>query len=124
MNRRWQLVASGLILMACMAGCARSARDLSLDPELARASLQRAMQAWSEGKKPADLRPEIIMGDHAWDKGVKLVSFTIQTAEERSDGTNLYLPVLREFKDDRGKTSRSTTTYIVGTSPSITIFPQ
>jgi hypothetical protein len=118
------LIVGVALLCGVTAGCARTARDLKLDPQLAEASLDQALRAWAEGKQPADLRPTIIMRDQSWDAGTALAGFTIQTAEARSDGTNLYLPVVREFRDAQGKVSRSTLTYIVGTSPTITIFPQ
>jgi hypothetical protein len=108
----------------CLGGCSRTARSLSLNPDLARTSLEKALQAWVDGKKPADLKPEITMGDAAWNAGKTLVSFEIKRAEESSDGTNLYLPVVCKLRDDKGKETTTETVYIVGTSPSITIFPQ
>ena len=118
-------ILPGLLVAVCaLTGCARTARDLSLNPQLARSSLDQALKAWTEGKRPGDLQPEITMGDSTWVAGTSLTAYTIKTMDERSDGTNLYLPVVLEFKDARGKVSRTDTTYIVGTSPSITIFPQ
>ncbi len=121
---RRKLCVGGLLALCLTFGCARTARDLKLDPELGRESLEQALRDWSAGKQPADLRPRIIMRDQEWEAGTGLVSFTIQTADVSSDGTNLYLPVVRELRDARGRVSRSTLTYIVGTSPTITIFPQ
>jgi hypothetical protein len=121
---RQMLYVGGVMALCLTVGCARTARDLKLDSELARASLEQALSAWSAGKQPAELRPAITMRDQSWDAGRALVSYTVLTADERSDGTNLYVPVTRELRDARGKVSRSTLTYIVGTSPMITIFPQ
>ncbi len=90
-----------------------------LDQELARASVQKAMQAWVDGKTPKDLNPEIVVGDSSWEQGEKLVSFEIATNEETSDGSNLHIVVKQKFDE-----SDSEVTYIVGTSPVVTIFPQ
>lgn len=113
-----------LVLVFCGAGCSKTSRDLKLDAELARSSLEKALKAWVEGKKPADLKPEITVGDAMWNAGKKLVSFEIKTADEKSDGSNLYIPVLREMKDDKGKVTKAEMIYVVGTSPVVTIFPQ
>jgi len=106
-----------LVLGLC--GCSQETPSHPLDQELARASIQKAMQAWVEGKTPDDLKPEIIVGDQSWVQGKKLVSFEVVTSEETSDGSNLHIPVKQKFES-----SESEVTYIVGTSPVITIFPQ
>jgi hypothetical protein len=106
-------------------GCGNTVgRDLPLDRDLAMASLETALKAWVDGKKPDELKPKITMGDFAWESGKTLASFEIQKDKARGDGTNLYIPVVREFRGAGGKVTKSETTYIVGTSPVITIFPQ
>ena len=107
-----------LLAMAFL-GCSQETPSHPLDEQVARTSVQTAMQAWADGKTPADLKPEIIIGDLAWEHGEKLVSFEIVPTEETSDGSNLYIRVIRKFES-----SDSPVTYIVGTSPVITIFPQ
>lgn len=112
----------GLLLL--VVGCGGSeTQALPLDEELARSSVQKALEAWQSGKKPADLRPEITIGDPAWDAGRPLKSFQILRDEETSDGSNLHIRVQRTFSDG-GDQSESKTVYIVGTSPVITIFPR
>ncbi|MBI1347547.1 hypothetical protein GC163_14805 [bacterium] len=118
------LICVSLILMASMSGCARTARDLSLDKDVARDSLTTALTAWVAGQQPSDLLPKITVGDASWTAGKKLVSFELKTAEETSDGTNLYVPVVCRFESSGGKVATTETIYIVGTSPVITIFPQ
>ncbi len=102
-----------------LSGCQEEAKPYPLDEAVARDSVKTAMQAWMDGKKPADLKPGIVIGDTAWEKGRKLVSFEIVSNEETSDGSNLHIRVLRKFDSGESKV-----TYIVGTSPVITIFPQ
>ena len=108
-----------VLLVFGLCGCSQETPSHPLDQELARASIQKAMQAWVEGKTPEDLQPEIVVGDQAWEQGKKLVSFEIVSSAETSDGSNLHIPVKRKFDS-----SESEVTYIVGTSPVITIFPQ
>lgn len=120
---RWRM---GLLCLAVLAaaGCGGGATpSLPLDEELARASVQQAMDAWKSGKKPADLRPEITIGDPAWEAGRTLRSFSILRDEETSDGSNLHIRVQRTFGDGGGS-AESKVVYIVGTSPVITIFPR
>ena len=108
-----------LLLVIGFTGCAGETPSYPLDQELARASVQKAMQAWVDGKSPQDLKPEIIVGDSSWEQGEKLISFEIVPGEETSDGSNLHIRVIRKFES-----SESKVTYITGTSPVITIFPQ
>jgi hypothetical protein len=101
-------------------GCSQSGTPSHpLDKDLARASIKQAMDAWVEGKSPKDLQPEVVVGDPDWNEGKKLVSWEIATKEETSDGSNLHILVKQRFES-----SESEVTYIVGTYPVITIFPQ
>lgn len=111
-------------LLLCAAGCGSSeTAPHPLDPQAARAAVQKALQAWQHGGKPADLKPGIIIGDSAWEQGRKLVAFEVVAAEETTDGSNLHIRVLRTFENNGAKTE-SKVTWIVGTHPVITIFPQ
>lgn len=109
-----------LVLVFVEAGCGGAATpSYPLDQDLARSSVEKAMQAWVDGKTPKELQPEIVVGDSAWDKGRKLLSFEVLPEEETSDGSNLHIRVKRKFQD-----GESQVTYIVGTTPVVTIFPQ
>ncbi len=111
---------AGVLLVFSLWGCSQgNTHSHPLDEDLARASVQKAMQAWVDGKTPKDLEPEIVVGDPDWKQGKKLVSFEIATDKETSDGSNLHIVVRQKFDD-----TDSDVTYIVGTSPVITIFPQ
>ena len=109
-----------VVLLFGFHGCTQAPEAHSLDPALARSSVQKAMQAWVDGKTPADVKP-IIVGDPEWNRGMKLVSFEILTKEETTDGSNLHIQVFRRFGSYGAEPK---VTYIVGTSPEITIFPQ
>ena len=106
----------GILFVGCSSGDAPS---YPLDKELARSSVQKAMEAWVSGKTPKELRPDIVIGDTAWENGKKLTSFEIVADEETTDGSNLYIRVKRKLGSEESKV-----TYIVGTTPVVTIFPQ
>ena len=106
---------------ALVSGCGYSAQQLSLDEDKARESLNTALKAWQEGKKPADLKPGIIVGDEDWNAGLALTSFKV-LPDETNDGTNLHIPVELALKAPAGVEQKSNVLYIVGTSPMVTIF--
>lgn len=121
---RRSFLLAGLVLLVELTGCGGSpGLNRPLNQELARKSVGQAMQAWIDGKKPADLKPDIIVGDPAWDGGRKLTAYKLLDDKERSDGSNLHITVEMEFKDASGRASKSQKTYIVGTSPVVSIFP-
>lgn len=106
----------GMLFIGCSSGDAPS---YPLEKELARSSVQKAMEAWVSGKTPKELQPDIVIGDTAWENGKKLTSFEIVADEETTDGSNLYIRVKRKLGSEESKV-----TYIVGTTPVVTIFPQ
>jgi hypothetical protein len=117
--RRLAVLAAGL----CLAGCGNGAK-LSLDENLARESLRTALDSWKQGDKPAALKersPAIVMGDADWDAGKRLVGYTVR-AKEFDDGYNLHCTVELVFAGNGDGSRRVVVTYIVGTSPVITIF--
>jgi len=120
---RLLLIAMALPLAAII-GCGGGPNDHAFDPELARTSLDKAMQAWVDGRAPDELQPEIVVGDTDWKAGKKLISYEILTASEKSDGSNLHVKVVREIQEEKGSPRKSEKTYIIGTSPVVTIFPQ
>src|SRR5512138_1389230 len=89
----WFLVTAALV------GCQQTSRDLPLDQDVARSACERALMAWQEGKAPADLKPEIVVGDHDWKTGRKLVGFEMLPEDVFNDGTNLHIPVRLTLQD-------------------------
>ena len=111
------------VLALVVAGCDTSSRSLDLDEPLAKQSLSAALDAWKAGRQPADLKPDLIVGDWDWKAGKTLVAYEV-LPDERSDGTNLHIPVRLTLKDQKGRQSRADALYVVGTSPQITVFRQ
>jgi len=102
-----------------LAGCGESATSTT-ETAVAKSSLTTALDAWKQGKTPQDLKagtPEIVMGDEAWDSGKKLTSYQFD-GKDFDDGKNLHCTVKLQL-DGVGEQA---VTYVVGTTPVITIF--
>jgi hypothetical protein len=76
---------------------------------------------WKDGKQVADLGPKIVGKDADWEHGRTLESFQI-LPEERTDGANLFMKVRRTLKTPKGALLNQEVSYVVGTSPIITVF--
>ena len=115
------LLLAGWLLLP---GCSQGARSLSLDRQLARDSVGVVLDTWQQGTPASALKersPAIISSDEDRDAGRQLVSYELATAD-RDDGTNLHLRAALVLKDATGRELRRDVTYIVGTSPVITVF--
>jgi hypothetical protein len=123
---RGVMLASLACLFLSLPGCGgkQGAKDLPLDHSLARQSLTTALDAWKAGGKPASLKdgtPSIIVGDPTWDSGAKLTEYKL--GAERDMGANLEVTVQLTLERD-GLPSTREATYVVGTSPVITVFTE
>jgi len=120
---RFQIARRGAlcVMLLGLLGCSEG-KTYPLDRDLARSSLEDAMQAWIDGQKPEDLQPGMYVSDPAWQAGKKLVSFEI-LADEDDDPSNLHLRVKRKFNPEDRSTDQ-TVKYIISTSPAISIAPQ
>jgi hypothetical protein len=112
------------VAVACLlaVGCGRS--NAPTDVPSAKAALTAALESWKAGQPPDSLRqrsPSIVMVDEAWQKGEKLESFE-NVAPETDDGVNLHCTVKLAINGERDVRRSEQVTYIVGTSPMITIF--
>jgi hypothetical protein len=102
-------------------GCEQNARSLSVNENMAREACTTFLAAWKDGKKAEDLAPKIIGKDSDWETGRTLESYEI-LPEERSDGANLHFKVRRTIKTPKGTLLEQEVGYVVGTSPTITVF--
>lgn len=111
------------VILVLFCGCQKTARDLPLDKDVARQSLTAFLESWSQGQPPESLQarvPAIVGVDPDWRSGRRLVQF--ETESEMDDGTNMHITTKLVFGSERGQDPAATVTYIVGTSPVITIF--
>jgi hypothetical protein len=112
------------LLFLLLTGCEEKSGPMPLDKQLARDSLTKFLEAWKSGEKSEALKtrsPSIVGSDADWSAGAKLVSFTIQEPV-KDDGSNLHAEVQLVLQMPDGERQTSTVTYIVGTSPTITVF--
>lgn len=117
----WQTMC--LVLMLPAVGCGGGSY-MPTNPALARESLQAALDHWKGGGKPTDLAqrsPPIVMGDEDWEGGKRLVRFALLEGE-RDDGANLHIAVRLVLADEVSGEREVVVTYIVGTSPVVSIF--
>ena len=115
---------AGAVLAAALGGCGPGARGLSLDKPAARESLVAFLEAWKQGRPPAEFKeqsPEVVVRDPDWESGQKLVSYRV-VEDQADDGTNLHPSVELVLRDERGRTRNQKITYVVGTDPVVTIF--
>jgi hypothetical protein len=101
------------------------------DPAAARAALERALTAWSEGKSVESLKdddPPIVVSDHAWLNGARLVKYQIEPGDRRA-GADQNFQVVLWLEDDKARAKskgkggerREKTEYNVGTNPILTV---
>jgi hypothetical protein len=101
------------------------------DPAAARAALERALTAWSEGKSAESLKdddPPIVVSDHSWLNGARLLKYQIEPGDRRA-GTDHNFQVVLWLEDDKTKAKgkdkggerREKTEYNVGTNPILTV---
>lgn len=112
-----------IALGACLVGCGDNG-VLPVDAALARKSVRAALDAWQKGEPITALAkqsPPIVVQDLDWEFGKTLVRFTV--LDEVKDGSvNLRVPVELTLRDKTGPEVRKKVTYMVGTSPTITVF--
>lgn len=123
-SRSW--IALCVLAATCVApGCSEGpARASDVDAPRAREALKTALESWKKGESPATLKaasPTIVVQDLDWEAGAALADFEVK-GEGKADTANLRIPVALTLRDAKGKESRKSVTYVVGTSPTITVF--
>jgi hypothetical protein len=114
------LAAAGTLL----AGCSGSQRAAPVDADRAREALKTTLDGWKKGDTPATLKdgsPPITVQDMDWMSGARLVDYQVD-GEGKAVEANLYVPVKLTLKTKDGKQVKKTVSYVVGTSPILTVF--
>lgn len=120
---RWMLGAS-LALAVVLSGCEGAPQAAKVNPDAARTALTAALDAWKSGQAPKALKshsPAITAQDMDWESGEKLLSYEVLGTGE-DDDANLRVPVELTLQGPGGRETRRKVTYVVGTSPAITVF--
>jgi hypothetical protein len=123
-ERALRCMLISLAVAALLAGCSGSQRAAPVDADRAREALKTALDGWKKGDTPAALNqntPPITAQDMDWLAGAKLLDYAM-TGEGKSVEANLYVPVTLSMKMADGKAAKKNVTYVVGTSPYLTVF--
>jgi hypothetical protein len=121
----WVVAASlGVLSVLLLSGCSGSSRANPVDPSLARESLKVALDHWKKGEDPKSLQSSatpMVAKDFDWDSGAKLLDY--QILDERAEDANLRVQVkITLGPQGKSKTVEKKASYVVGTSPSVTVF--
>ncbi len=120
-NSTYPYIASFLLALS---GCGYSASEHRVEPRTALKTLQEVLEGWKQGDTPESWQrrtPAVVVQDFDWKAGRKLQEYEILDEGESVDA-NLYCKVKLKFSDARAGKSEKTVTYLVGTSPVLTVF--
>ncbi len=110
-----------LVLAGCSSGPYESA---PVNPEIARETLNAALESWKEGAAIEALKeesPSIVVQDFDWSAGMKLLDYEVLD-DGKPESANLVARVKLSLEDKEGAKSEKTVTYVVGTAPVLTVF--
>ncbi len=128
-TRPRRLVACLVLLTALpLAGCLGSSQRRTVNaPRGPREALKIALDHWKKGEDPKTLESSeipMVAQDFKWAGGAKLIDYQIVNDGKEED-VNLRIPVkltLKNVGKDKEKPVEKKASYVVGTSPSVTIF--
>jgi hypothetical protein len=115
------LGAVALLLAGCSPYGQRAAR---VDPPRAHEALKTMLEGWKNGDTPAEIKsgsPSIVVQDFDWMSGHRLLAYEID-GDGKDDDANLRIPVKLTMQSPSGKELKKTVSYVVGTSPVLTVF--
>lgn len=121
------MVAACLGLLTALffvSGCSGSQAH-AVNPSKARESLKIALDHWKNGDDPKSLESSstpMTAQDMDWNSGAKLLDYEILGDGKEMD-LNLFVRVkLKLDPEGKGKAVEKTASYVVGTSPVVTVF--
>lgn len=122
----WSLLAIGAALCcSLLVGCGHDVpTSAPVKSDVARETLSSVMESWKNGAKPESLQernPAIVVQDLDWTGGFKLVDYDFEGLGKEVDA-NLIVQVKLTLEDSSGEKTEKMVTYVVGTSPKLTVF--
>jgi hypothetical protein len=123
-HRALKRSVAALLLAAGLAGCSGKGGASPVEPAKAREALATALEAWKKGEAIGSLQagsPSITAQDFDWMAGAKLVAYEVD-GEGKENDLNLRVPVKLTLKSLQGKEVKKAVTYVIGTSPVVTVF--
>ena len=121
----WVIATSvGVLALVLLSGCSGPSRANPVDPSLARESLKIALDHWKKGEDPISLQSSatpMVARDFDWDSGAKLLDY--QILDDKLEDLNLRVQVkITLSQQGKSKAVEKKASYVVGTSPSVTVF--
>jgi len=115
----------GVLATLFFSGCSGSAGAHAVDPPRAREALKIALDHWKNGKDPQSLESSAIpmtAQDFEWASGAKLLDYQILD-DGREEDANLRVQVrITLGPQGKGKAVEKKASYVIGTSPRVTVF--
>jgi hypothetical protein len=118
----WVSLCVAALAAGCGSGTGQSPHPVQ--PDLARNTLQEVLQSWKDGETIDSWRehdPQVVVQDLDWMAGRKLQNFEILDGDEAVDA-NLHCQVRLTLNDPDARQAEQTVTYLVTTSPKLTVF--
>ncbi len=114
----------GMLAVFLLSGCSGALRANPVDASIAREALKTALEHWKNGGDPKSLQSSatpMVAQDYEWAAGAKLEDY--QILEEREEDANLRVQVkITLGPQGKSKAIEKKASYVVGTSPSVTVF--
>jgi hypothetical protein len=123
MTRAYRAIAgAGLAALAVAAGLSGCGGQTPADPNLARATLSTALDAWRDGRTMDDVTKgnSITVSDPSWKAGFKLSRYEVGETG-RATGFDLKIPVELWLEDPKGKAVQEKVKYTVSVQPARTV---
>ena len=111
------------LLSIAFSGCGSKSPVHPVDSSKAREALKTVLEGWKKGDSIESLKgaSSITVQDLDWIGGAKLVSYELGGEGEARD-SNLKVPVRLTLKNKAGKDVNKSVSYLITTSPEITVF--
>ena len=115
----------GVLALLPLSGCSGSSHAGAVNAPLARESLKIALDHWKNGEDPKSLQSSatpMTAQDFEWSAGAKLLDYQILD-EGKEEDANLRVQVkITLGPQGKSKSVEKKAWYVVGTSPSVTVF--
>src|SRR5262245_59242868 len=118
------IVSLMAMLAFALSGCSSSSAH-AVDPSRAREALKTALDNWKQGNMPGSLSNSptpMTIQDFEWERGTKLIEYQMLDDGQPVDANLRVRVKLTTSGPLASKNSEKTVTYLVGTSPSVTVF--
>jgi hypothetical protein len=112
-------------VLITLAGCS-SGNAHAVNTTQARDALVTALDHWKKGDAPRSLSaasPSMTVQDFEWERGAKLLDYeTLGDGQAKDANLSVKVKLTLAGDQPKAKTVEKTVSYLVGTSPSVTVF--